>query len=120
MVDESSMTFTKFNCAASFCFCRHIQLALLRKTWRFLIISFISILLSLTIALLSDLLWRAEARAGKILLTAITMVALIVAIGIAQVGSSEQADPLVPWIAILSATLLLKWLHTIFRETDGK
>ncbi|EPE60616.1 hypothetical protein L479_03010 [Exiguobacterium sp. S17] len=48
------------------------------------------------------------------------MATLIVAIGFAQVGSSEQTDPLVPWIAILSATLLLKWLHTIFRETDGK
>ena len=120
MVDESSMTFTRFNRAASLRFCRYIQLFSIKKNWRFLIISFISILLSLTVALLSDLLWRAEARAGKILLTAITMVALIVAIGIAQVGSSEQTDPLVPWIAILSATLLLKWLHTIFRETDGQ
>jgi fatty acid desaturase len=77
-------------------------------------------LLSLTIALLSDLLWRAEAKAGKILLTAIALIALLIAIWVAQVGSAEQTDPLVPWIAILSATLLLKWLHTMFRETDGQ
>lgn len=77
-------------------------------------------MLLLAIALLYDLLWLVEARAGKILLTATIMVALIVAVWIAQVGSSEQTGPLIPWIAILSATLLLKWLHTIFWKTDGK
>lgn len=48
------------------------------------------------------------------------MAILTATIWIVQVGLVQETDPIFSWIAILAATLLLKWLHTIIREADGK
>lgn len=83
-----------------------------------LINDIIGIVMVLLVALLCNTLWKVEVRSGKILLTLVMVGTLLIAIWIAQAGLNEHIDSTVSWIAILAATLLLKWLHTVIKKTD--
>lgn len=74
-------------------------------------LALIGTFLTLLIAFLFDRLWLLEAKGGQALLTGTIIVALIVTVGSGENISPKGADWLVPWIAALSGTLLLRWLH---------